>query len=88
MKGVRKGLWEIYELAKKINYETAVYLYENEYAVQIANARIGAFELFYIKELKDKDSKNTYATGKISFIFASSNVCQGDGSTPSKQRCH
>ena len=48
---------EIYELAKKINYETAVSLYENEYAVQIANAEIDAFELFFIRELKDKAPK-------------------------------
>lgn len=60
---------EIYELAKKINYETAVYLYENEYAVQIANARIDAFELFYIKELKDKAPKTLTQLEKlVSFL--------------------
>jgi hypothetical protein len=56
---------EIYELAKKINYETAVSLYENEYAVQIANAQIDAFELFFIKELKDKAPKTLTQMEKL-----------------------
>lgn len=60
---------EIYELAKKINYETAVSLYENEYAVQIANAQIDAFELFFIKELKDKAPKTlTQMETLVSFL--------------------
>lgn len=56
---------EIYELAKKINYESAVSLYENEYAVKIANARIDAFELFYIEKLKDKAPKTLTQMDKI-----------------------
>lgn len=61
--------FETYELAKKIDYDTAVSLFENEYASQIADARINALELFYVKELKNK-APNLYSSPEKYLSFA------------------